>query len=45
MKQVIERLYANSHILRSKHGQYADYGKVGCFVTSSNEDLGIKRTP
>ncbi len=40
MKQVIERLYANSHIL-NKHGQYADYGKVGGCLITGNED-GIK---
>jgi multimeric flavodoxin WrbA len=37
---VIERLYANSHIL-NKHGQYADYGKVGGCLITGNED-GIK---
>ena len=40
MKQVIERLYANSHIL-NKDGQYADYGKVGGCLITGNED-GIK---
>lgn len=40
MKQVIERLYANSHIL-NKHGQYADYGKVGGCLITGNED-GVK---
>ncbi len=40
MKQVIERLYANSHILNG-HGQYADYGKVGGCLITGNED-GIK---
>jgi multimeric flavodoxin WrbA len=40
MKMVIERLYANSHIL-NKHGQYADYGKVGGCLITGNED-GIK---
>ncbi len=40
MKQVIERLYANSHIL-NKEGQYADYGKVGGCLITGNED-GIK---
>lgn len=40
MKQVIERLYANSHILNSD-GQYADYGKVGGCLITGNED-GIK---
>ncbi|MBI3624457.1 flavodoxin family protein, partial [Candidatus Saccharibacteria bacterium] len=37
MKRVIERLYANSHIL-NKHGQYADYGKVGGCLITGNED-------
>lgn len=40
MKRVIERLYANSH-LTNKHGQYADYGKVGGCLITGNED-GIK---
>lgn len=40
MKQVIERLYANSHIL-NKAGQYADYGKVGGCLITGNED-GVK---
>ncbi len=40
MKKVIERLYANSHIL-NKEGQYADYGKVGGCLITGNED-GIK---
>ncbi len=40
MKKVIERLYANSHIL-NKHGQYADYGKVGGCLITGNED-GVK---
>ncbi len=40
MKQVIERLYANSHILNAQ-GQYADYGKVGGCLITGNED-GIK---
>ncbi|HMS24647.1 MAG TPA: flavodoxin family protein [Acidimicrobiia bacterium] len=40
MKQVIERLYANSHILNSQ-GQYADYGKVGGCLITGNED-GVK---
>ncbi len=40
MKQVIERLYANSHIL-NKDGQYADYGKVGGCLITGNED-GVK---
>ena len=34
---VIERLYANSHLL-NKHGQYADYGKVGGCLITGNED-------
>ncbi|MBI5357823.1 flavodoxin family protein [Candidatus Saccharibacteria bacterium] len=40
MKQIIERLYANSHLL-NKDGQYADYGKVGGCLITGNED-GIK---
>ena len=40
MKQIIERLYANSHIL-NKAGQYADYGKVGGCLITGNED-GVK---
>jgi multimeric flavodoxin WrbA len=40
MKQVIERLYANSHILNGA-GQYADYGKVGGCLITGNED-GVK---
>jgi multimeric flavodoxin WrbA len=40
MKQVIERLYANSHILNDK-GQYADYGKAGGCLITGNED-GVK---
>lgn len=40
MKQVIERLYANSHLLNEK-GQYADYGKVGGCLITGNED-GVK---
>ncbi len=40
MKKVIERLYANSHILNNQ-GQYADYGKVGGCLITGNED-GIK---
>lgn len=35
--QVIERLYANSHLLNKK-GQYADYGKVGGCLITGNED-------
>ena len=34
---VIERLYANSHLL-NEHGQYADYGKVGGCLITGNED-------
>ncbi len=37
---VIERLYANSHIL-NKHGQYAYYGRVGGCLVTGNED-GVK---
>jgi multimeric flavodoxin WrbA len=40
MKQVIERLYSNSHLL-NKSGQYADYGKVGGCLITGNED-GLK---
>lgn len=40
MKKVIERLYANSHIL-NEHGQYADYGKIGGCLITGNED-GVK---
>lgn len=40
MKQVIERLYANSHLL-NQEGQYADYGKVGGCIITGNED-GVK---
>lgn len=40
VKQVIERLYANSHILNDA-GQYADYGKVGGCLITGNED-GVK---
>lgn len=40
MKMVIERLYANSHIL-NEAGQYADYGKVGGCLITGNED-GVK---
>ncbi len=40
MKQVIERLYACSHLLNDA-GQYAYYGRVaGCLITG-NED-GVK---
>jgi len=35
--QVIERLYANSHLL-NQHGQYAYYGKVGGCLITGNED-------
>jgi multimeric flavodoxin WrbA len=35
--QVIERLYANSHLLNAA-GQYADYGKVGGCLITGNED-------
>jgi multimeric flavodoxin WrbA len=35
--RVIERLYANSHLL-NEHGQYADYGKVGGCLITGNED-------
>ena len=35
--QVIERLYANSHLLND-HGQYAYYGKVGGCLITGNED-------
>ncbi|MBX2811080.1 MAG: NAD(P)H-dependent oxidoreductase [Myxococcales bacterium] len=35
--QVIERLYANSHLL-NQEGQYADYGKVGGCLITGNED-------
>jgi multimeric flavodoxin WrbA len=34
---LIERHYANSHLL-NKHGQYADYGKVGGCLVTGNED-------
>lgn len=40
MKQVIERLYANSGDLNSE-GQYAYYGRVGGCLITGNED-GIK---
>ncbi|MGW5571313.1 flavodoxin family protein [Nocardia thailandica] len=39
-KQVIERLYGNSHIL-NEAGQYAYYGKVGGALITGNED-GVK---
>ncbi|TDI90693.1 MAG: flavodoxin family protein [Candidatus Dadabacteria bacterium] len=35
--QVVERLYANSHLLNDQ-GQYADYGKVGGCLITGNED-------
>ena len=35
--QVVERLYANSHIL-NEAGQYAYYGKVGGCIITGNED-------
>ena len=35
--QVIERLYANSHILNDE-GQYAYYGRVGGCLVTGNED-------
>lgn len=35
--KVIERLYANSHILND-HGQYAYYGRVGGCLITGNED-------
>ena len=35
--KVIERLYANSHLLND-HGQYAYYGKVGGCLITGNED-------
>ena len=34
---LIERLYANSHLL-NEHGQYADYDKVGGCLITGNED-------
>jgi len=37
--QVIERLYANSHLL-NEHGQYAYYGRVGGCLVTGNEDGG-----
>src|SRR5215467_2977575 len=40
MKQVIERLYANSHML-NEAGQYAYYGRIGGCLITGNED-GIK---
>lgn len=35
--QVIERLYASSHLL-NQHGQYAYYGRVGGCLVTGNED-------
>ncbi len=35
--KVIERLYANSHVL-NEHGQYAYYGRVGGCLITGNED-------
>ena len=35
--QVVERLYANSHIL-NEQGQYAYYGRVGGCLVTGNED-------
>lgn len=35
--QVIERLYATSHLL-NEHGQYAYYGRVGGALITGNED-------
>jgi multimeric flavodoxin WrbA len=40
MKQVIERLYACSHLLNDA-GQYAYYGRVGGCLITGNED-GVK---
>src|SRR5690349_15213056 len=40
MKQIIERLYACSHLL-NEEGQYAYYGRVGGCLITGNED-GIK---
>jgi multimeric flavodoxin WrbA len=40
MKKVIERLYANSHLL-NEQGQYSYYGKVGGCLITGNED-GVK---
>jgi multimeric flavodoxin WrbA len=40
MKQVIERLYACSHLLNDE-GQYAYYGRVGGCLVTGNED-GVK---
>jgi NADPH-dependent FMN reductase len=39
-KQVIERLYGNSHLLNDA-GQYAYYGRVGGCLITGNED-GVK---
>ncbi len=38
--QIIERLYANSHLLNDQ-GQYAYYGRVGGCLVTGNED-GVK---
>jgi len=35
--QVVERLYATSHLL-NEHGQYAYYGRVGGCLVTGNED-------
>jgi multimeric flavodoxin WrbA len=35
--QVVERLYANSHLLND-HGQWAYYGRVGGCIVTGNED-------
>ncbi len=35
--RVIERLYANSHLL-NEHGQWAYYGRVGGCIVTGNED-------
>jgi len=38
--QIVERLYANSHLLNDR-GQYAYYGRVGGCLVTGNED-GVK---
>jgi multimeric flavodoxin WrbA len=38
--QIVERLYANSHLLNER-GQYAYYGRVGGCLVTGNED-GVK---
>jgi multimeric flavodoxin WrbA len=38
--QIVERLYANSHLL-NENGQYAYYGRVGGCLVTGNED-GVK---